>query len=163
MRKRSAYRPRPINPLAHQMAMHGAAKLTASDRLIWAVELDEAIGAVRRGAVGDAHWRVIFDAVNLVEEFVRMRLARDEHGVVQAAQEACVAILDRQRTTGKRAARAAELQALSALAMAWIDLLKGVTHAECDAAEERVARRVRAALAGQAPEGARVIQPPPAA
>ena len=52
---------------------------------------------------------------------------------------------------------------LAALQEAWITLLEGVTHAERFQADERVARRVRAALAGHAPQGARVIEPPRAA
>lgn len=145
------------------MAMQGACRLSLDDRTVWALQLAGAIDAVRRAQAAEADWRCIFDAVNLVEEFCRMRLARDEGGVVACAQEACVAILDRQRATGTRAARAAELQALAALQEAWIDLLAGVTHAERFAADERVARRVRAALAGHAPQGARVIEPPRAA
>ena len=163
MRKRSAYRPRGVNLRAHLMAMQGACRISLDDRTVWALKLDGAIGAVRRARATEADWSLIFDAVNLVEEFCRMRLARDEGGVVERAQEACIAILDRQRATGTRAARAAELQALAALQEAWIFLLENVTHAQRFAADERVARRVRAALAGHAPEGARVIEPPRAA
>lgn len=163
MRKRSAYRPRGVNPAAHLVAMQGACRLSLDDRTVWALQLAGAIDAVRRAQAAEADWRCIFDCVNLVEEFVRMRLARDDGGVVERAQEACVAILDRQRATGTRAARAAELQALAALQEAWIFLLENVTHAERFAAGERVARRVRAALAGHAPQGARVIEPPLAA
>ena len=163
MRKRSTYRPRGVNPAAHLMAMQGAARLSLDDRTVWALQLDGAIQSVRVARAAESDWRCIFDAVNLVEEFCRMRLARDEGGLVERAQEACVAILDRQRATGTRAARAAELQALQALQEAWIDLLASVTHAERFAADERVARRVRAALAGHAPAGARVIEPPCAA
>jgi len=163
MRKRSAYRPRGVNPAAHLVAMQGACRLSLDDRTVWALQLAGAIDAVRRAQAAEADWRCIFDCVNLVEEFCRMRLARDEGGVVDRAQKACVAILDRQRATGTRAARAAELQALAALQEAWINLLAGVTHAERFAAGERVARRVRAALAGHAPQGARVIEPPRAA
>ena len=163
MRKRSAYRPRGVNPAAHLVAMQGACRLSLDDRTVWALQLAGAIDAVRRAQAAEADWSCIFDCVNLVEEFVLMRLARDDGGVVERAQEACVAILDRQRATGTRAARAAELQALAALQEAWIFLLENVTHAERFAAGERVARRVRAALAGHAPQGARVIEPPRAA
>lgn len=163
MRKRSCYRPRGVNPLAHLTALQGAARLSLDDRTVWALELAGAIDAVRQARAGEGEWTAIFDAVNLVEEFCRMRLARDQGGLVQAAQDACVAVLDRQRDSGVRAARAAELQALAALQEAWIDLLAGVTHAERFEAGERVARRVRAALAGNGPRGARLVQPPRAA
>lgn len=158
-RKRSSYRARGVNPSAHLVAMQGAARLSLDDRTVWALQLDGAIQAVRVARAAESDWRCIFDCVNLVEEWCRMRLARDEDGVVERAQEAIVGILDRQRTTGTRAARAAELQALQALQQAWIDLLAGVTHAERFRAEERVARRVQAAVRGCMGPGVRVIEP----
>lgn len=158
-RKRSRYRPRGVNLSAHVMAMHGAARLSVDDRTVWALQLDAAIQAVRVARAGESDWCCIFDAVNLIEEWCRMKIARDDDGLVERAQEAIVAILDRQRTTGTRAARAAELQALQALQQAWIDLLAGVTHAERFRAEERVARRVQAAVRGCMGPGVRVIEP----
>jgi len=158
-RKRSSYRARGVNMAAHLVAMQGAARLSLDDRTVWALQLDGAIQAVRVAQAAESEWRCIFDAVNLVEEFCRMRLARDDGGVVERAQDACVAILDRQRASGTRAARAAELQALQALQLAWIDLLAGVTHAERYRAEERVARRVQAAVRGCIGPGVRVVEP----
>jgi uncharacterized protein (UPF0147 family) len=117
------------------------------------------VRAVARGQASQAHWREIFDAVNLVEQLVIMRKAQDPHGLVQAAQDACEAILDRQRATGVRAARAAELAALHALRAGWVELMSGITQAERFAAGEAVAHRVRRALAGGEP-GARVVHPP---
>lgn len=158
MRKRSKYRPYGVNPTAHLVAMQGAAWLSRDDQTVWALEIEGAVTAVAQGKAAEADWRCIFDSVNLVEELVRMRLADDAGGVVQAAQDACVAILDRQRDTGRRAVRAAELQALQELRAAWVTLLGGITQAERYQAGERVARRVRQALAGGVP-GARLVQP----
>lgn len=157
-RKRSSYRPRGVNLSAHLMAMHGAARLSVDDRTVWALQLDAAIQAVRVARAGESDWCCIFDAVNLIEEWCRMKIARDDDNLVERAQEAIVAIHDRQRATGTRAARAAELQALQALQQAWIDLLAGVTHAERYRAEERVARRVQAAVRGCMGPGVRVIE-----
>jgi hypothetical protein len=114
---------------------------------------------VARGQASQAHWREIFDAVNLVEQLVIMRKAQDPHGLVQAAQDACEAILDRQRATGVRAARASELAALHELRAGWVELMSGITQAERFAAGEAVQHRVRRALAGGEP-GARVVHPP---
>ncbi len=158
MRKRSKYRPRPVNPEAHLVAMMGAAWLSRNDQTVWALQIDSAVTAVARGQAGEAEWRCIFDSVNLVEELVRMRLASDPAGLVQAAQDACLAILDRQRDSGKRAVRAGELAALQELRAAWVSLMANITQGERFRAGEAVARRVRHALAGGMP-GARMVEP----
>ena len=158
-RKRSKYRPRGVNPTAHLVAIQGVAWLSRDDQTLWALAIDDAVRAVARGQASQAHWREIFDAVNLVEELVRMRKAHDPGRIVQAAQDACEAILDRQRATGVRAARASELAALHELRAGWVELMSGITQAERFAAGEAVAHRVRRALAGGEP-GARVVEPP---
>jgi hypothetical protein len=139
--------------------MMGVSWLSRDDQTLWALAIDDAVRAVARGQASQAHWREIFDAVNLVEELVRMRKAQDPHGLVQVAQDACEAILDRQRATGVRAARASELAALHELRAGWVELMSGITQAERFAAGEAVAHRVRRALAGGEP-GARVVHPP---
>jgi hypothetical protein len=156
-KRAKSYRPRGVNPTAHLVAIQGACLLSLDDRTRWALTLDSAIQAVRTGTATEADWRTLFDGVNLVEQLVIMRLARDPAGLVQAAQDACVAITDRQRTSGVRAARAAELGALADLRAAWVTLMDGITHAQRFAADEAVARRVRRALAGGLP-GARVVE-----
>jgi hypothetical protein len=158
-RKRSKYRPRGVNPTAHLVAIMGVAWLSRDDQTLWALAIDDAVRAVARGQASQAHWREIFDAVNLVEELVRMRKAHDPGRIVQAAQDACEAILDRQRATGVRAARASELAALHELRAGWVELMSGITQAERFAAGEAVQHRVRRALAGGEP-GARVVHPP---
>lgn len=159
MRKRSKYRPRPVNPQAHLVAIQGAAWLSTDDQLRWAQDLDAAVLAVARGQATQGDWDVIFDAVNLIEQLVRMRRGRDEGGLVQAAQQACVDILDRQRATSTLAVRATELAALQDLVAGLATLLSGITQAERFQAGEQVARRVHHALAGGIP-GARLIEAP---
>jgi uncharacterized protein (UPF0147 family) len=158
-RKRSRYRPRGVNPTAHLVAIQGVSWLSRDDQTLWALAIDDAVRAVARGQASQAHWREIFDAVNLVEQLVIMRKAQDPHGLVQAAQDACEAILDRQRATGVRAAHASELAALHELRAGWVELMSGITQAERFAAGEAVAHTVRRALAGGEP-GARVVHPP---
>jgi hypothetical protein len=160
MRKRSRYRPRGINPQAHVMAMQGAALLSLADRERWALQLLLALDDVRRGQAGEQAWTEIFNTINLAEALVLQRVARDPQGTVRAAQDACVAILERQRTTGTRAARAGELAALRELQAAWVDLLDGITHSERFAAEELVERRTKAALAGGMGPAVMVVEPP---
>jgi hypothetical protein len=156
MRKRSAYRPRGINPTAHLVAIHGAALLSKDDRTVWALQMRGALDAVREARASKAHWDTIFDSVNLAEELVRARLASDPSRVISDAQQACADIIQRMQTTGTRAARSGELAALWDLEAAMIDILAGITHAERYRAEERIRARTRAALAGGMP-GATVI------
>ena len=156
-KRNKRYKPYGINPRVHEAAIQGASLLSLDDRARWALTLDAAIQAVRTGTATEADWRTLFDAVNLVEQLVLMRLARDPAGLVQAAQDACTAIIDRQRTSGVRAARAAELGALADMRAAWVTLMDGITHAQRFAADEAVARRVRRALAGAEPT-ARLVQ-----
>ena len=153
-----AYRPRGVNPTAHLVAIQGASRLSLDDRLAWGLALEAAISAIRTATATEADWSTVFDGVNLVEQLVRMRLAPDTDGLVQAAQDACVAITDRQRATGVRAARATELAALTDLRASFVGLMDGISHSERLAADNAVAHRVRRALAGAEP-AARMVQP----
>jgi hypothetical protein len=157
-RKRSSYRPRGINPTAHLMAMHGAARLTRDDRTVWALQMYDALDAVAKGKAQRQQWGTIFDAVNLAEELVRMGLAADPDGIISGAQAVCAEIIRRQQATGTRAVRAGELAALRCLEAAMIDILAAVTHSERFRAEERIRARTAAARAGRIP-GAEVIDP----
>lgn len=157
MRKRSRYRPHGVNPAAHLMAIQGSCLLSLDDRTKWALALDSAVQAVRTGRASQRDWTEIFDAVNIIEQLVTMKLAQDPAGLVEAAQQACVDILDRQRSTGVRAARAAELSALQDLRAAWVELMDSITHHQRFTADQRVRRRVQAALAGGMPQ-ARVVE-----
>lgn len=159
MRKRSAYRPRGINPTAHMMAMQGACRLNADDAAQRAVRVRMALDVISRGRGTTADWRELFDAVNLAEELVRMRLVpREAQDTVSQVQAVVVAVLDRQRATGTRALRAPELATLRDFSADWADVCGGITHRELFEAEERVARRVRRVLAGHVHAGERVVE-----
>ena len=137
---RKSYRPRPVNRMSHISTVMGVALLTLDDRSIWALALDAAVTEVAKGTATKAHWDEIINAVALVEELVLMGRAQDPGGLVPAAEQAIVDILQR-RKTGTLAVRASELAALRALMDGWISLLEGITHAEKFQAEERLARR----------------------
>lgn len=156
-RKRKATPRHRANPQAWLVAIQRACLLSLDDRTCWALQLDAALDDVRRGQADQQAWSAIFDAINLAEALTLMRVARDEAGLIAAAQQACVAILDRQRLSGTRAARAAELAALRDLQAAWVDLLDGITHSQRFRAEELVARRTAAAQAGSMGAQVRVI------
>lgn len=152
-------RPRPVNPLAHLVAMQGAARLTLDDRIQWQANLADALAAVRTGRAQQPEWAVLFDGINVVEELCLMRLARDDADVVPRAQAAVCAVLDRLQATGMRAARADELHALGDLVAAFADLMAGITHQQRFEADSRVAARVRRVLSSRAPleAGVRVV------
>lgn len=153
------YRPRGVNLLAHQMAMQGACRLSRDDRLAWLASVHEALAAVRTGRAQRPQWAALFDAINYIEEFCRMGICRDDDGLVQAAQDAVSAVLDRQLQTGVRAARAAELAALGDVVTGYADVLSAVTHSQMFECQTRVAARVRRVLRSPAPPaGVRVIE-----
>lgn len=155
---RKRYRPKGVNPLAYLVAIQGAAMLTLDDRVRWAMQIDDAITAISQGKSDVSHWTAVFDAVNLVEQLIIDGFARDDDGIVEAAQQACVTIMDRRTTQGIRAVRAQELAALRALAGAWSDLMDGLTHQQRAAAEERLGHRIIQAL--HTPNsGARIVKP----
>lgn len=90
-----------------------------------------------------------------------MRIAQDVDGCVQAAMDACAAIVNRQVDTGIRAARASELQALYDMQRNWVDLMNNVSLAERDRAIKRFkARHEYIARGGMVPPGVRVIRAP---
>lgn len=137
---RKAYRPKPVNRLAHVSTIMGVGLLTLDDRSIWALALDAAITEVAKGTATKEHWDEIISAVSLVEELIRMGRADDPGDLVPAAEQAIVDILQR-RKEGTLAVRASELAALRNLMEEWIDLLEGITHAEKYKAEQRLKLR----------------------
>lgn len=160
-RKRSRYRPRPVNVLAHMQAIADAHVPPLDYRAGWAAKLAQCVDAVRRGTATQDDWAEVFDACNLLQELVAMRIAQDVDGCVQAAMDACAAIVNRQVDTGVRAARASELQALYDMQRNWCDLMDNVSLAERDRAIKRFrARHQHIARGGAVPPGVRVIRAP---
>ena len=106
MRKRSAYRPKGVNPTAHLMAMMGAAALSRDDVLLRAARLRLAVDQACMGQATPADWRQVFDAVNMAEQLICMKLCAGREAV-EGLQETIEAIHDRQRDTGTKALHAA--------------------------------------------------------
>ncbi len=142
MKKRSKYRPRGANPQAYLMAIQGAAKLDINDVLKFVAPLDAAIEAARQAKATKEHWKAIFNAINLIEELVRMKVAQDEDGAIEAIQQAVIDVLDRLKQTGSKTLKAQEIGALLDLLGVYSDLLSGITHSELFAAELGVQRRL---------------------
>jgi hypothetical protein len=142
MRKRSKYRPKGSNPTAHLMAIQGAAKLDINDVLKFVAPLDAAVEAARQGKANKEHWQAVFNAINLIEELIRRKVAQDEDGAIEAMQQAVIDALDRLKQTGSKTLKAQEINALLDLLGVYTDLLSGITHSELFEAELGVQRRL---------------------
>lgn len=147
MKKRKAYRPKPVNPLAHMAAIVGTRPLERDDILRFVAPIDAAVEAAREARAGRDEWRAVFGAINVIEELILMGVAQDEHGAIEDMQRAVVSALDRAKATGIKALKADELSLLVELRATYTDLLCGITHRQLyDAAarsEARVARVLR--------------------
>lgn len=146
MRKRSSYRPKGSNPKAYLMAIQGAAKLDITDVLKFVAPLDAAIEAARQAKATKEHWQSVFNAINLVEELVRKKVAQDEDGAIEGIQQAVIDALDRLKRTGSKTLKAQEINALMDLLGVYSDLLSGITHSELFEAEIGVRRRLARVL-----------------
>jgi hypothetical protein len=147
MRKRSKYKPKGTNPSAHLMAMQGAARLTTTDVLRFIAPLDAAIEAARQAKATKQNWQAVFNAINLIEALVEMKVARDEGGTIDALQQAVISALDRLKETGSKTLKAQEINALMDLLGLYSELLAGITHSELFDAQEKVSRRIIRVLA----------------
>ena len=156
MRKRSKYKPKGTNPAAHLMAMQGAARLTTTDVLRFIAPLDAAIEAARQAKATKQNWQAVFNAINLIEALVEMKVARDEGGAIDALQQAVISALDRLKETGSKTLKAQEISALMDLLGLYSELLAGITHSELFDAQEKVSRRIIRVLA-QGPNGKDVL------
>ena len=156
MRKRSSYRPKGSNPKAYLMAIQGAAKLDITDVLKFVAPLDAAVEAARQAKATKEHWQSVFNAINLVEELVRKKVAQDEDGAIEGIQQAVIDALDRLKRTGSKTLKAQEINALMDLLGLYSELLAGITHSELFDAQEKVSRRIIRVLA-QGPNGKDVL------
>jgi len=158
MKKRSKYRPKGVNPAAHIMAIMGAARMSVTDALIRAEAVKLEVESACAGSATVADWRGIFDAVNMAEQLVRMKVA-DGLEAIEALQAMVEAIMDRQRDTGTRALHKAERDALRDFAADYAGLLSGVTQQQYMLAQRGVEDRIRRILSGERiPESGRVLE-----
>lgn len=143
---RKKYRPRGVNPVSYLATIMGAALLTRDDVIRFAENVHAAVDAVRQGNAEKHHWQSIFNAINLMDELIRMRLAQDPHGVIGEMQGTVSAILTRAAERGTKALLADELATLRDIAATFTDLLSGLTHAQLFNAQERVDHKIAHAL-----------------
>lgn len=143
---RKKYRPRPVNPVAYLTGIMGAALLTRDDVIRFSEEVHAAVDAARQGKADKPHWQSIFTAINLMDELIRMRLAKDVDGAIGQMQHTVAVILNRSAERGTKALLPDELATLRDIAATFTDLLAGLTHAQLFAAQERVDRKILQAL-----------------
>ena len=158
MRKRSSYKPRPVNPSAHIVAMLGAGRLSVTDTIKRAQNLHDAIERASRAEASQDDWRLIFDAINIIEQLCRMRVL-EGLDVLEGLQETVVSIMDRAKKTGTKALRASELAALREFRADYATVLRGVTQQQYFRAQAAVEDRIRRVLSGERiPASVRVVE-----
>ena len=158
MRKRSAYRPKGANPQAHLLAIMGSARMSTTDALKRAEALKLQVEEACGGRASLADWRGIFDAVNMAEEWMRMKVAAGID-VISDLQSMIEALMTRQRETGSRALYAGEKAALRDFAADYAGLLSGVTQQQYMNAQRGVEDRIRRILSGERiPASIRIVE-----
>lgn len=154
---RKKYKPKPINPTVHLLAMQGAARLTEADRLERTNRLAAAVEVACMGLAAREHWSLIVDSLNMAEMFARHKVAAGLDAIY-ALQDTVETCLNRARDTGTRALRREEQEDLRAFAEAYADLLRGVTHRQYFEAQEAAENRARRILAGERFPASRVLE-----
>lgn len=145
-----------MNPVA--VAIGGVALLDEGDRAALQRIIDGALDALRVGPDHAGAWASLADALNVAEALSDVGICSDD-GSVQAiggAQAALAAVHGRYSERKTWAMRADEIKALECGTMIARIQLDHCSVREYMDSVERVKRRVSAALAGNAPRGARV-------
>lgn len=147
MRKRNhRHQQRAANPMSFLLTMKGATLLLKDDQIIKAELMRAAVDAASRAQAEGGHWRDICDVLNMLEAFAGMKLLKADDGFFDAQKQNLVDIHGRISASGIRTLRAAELQLLRDLQVAWAEALAGVTNNEYRQAEERVLRKIAQAV-----------------
>ena len=157
MRKRSAYRPKGVNPLAYLVGLQGATVLTREDAILLSMPVHLAVDAIRSGTASQDDWRTVTMAINVTEEMIRMKVARDEDGAIEALQEKISNAYHRIRATKSPTLWGDEVRALLDFAATYADLLSGVTNNELFRAQDRTHQRMIRVLSGVKQVGVRVL------
>lgn len=148
MRKRSSYRPRGANPNAWKVGIQGAMRLSLTDQIKTLAKVRDAVEALADCCPSKEAWAHVFDCVNLLEAFSKLRVIKEGGAAyVTELQTLVASALGRQRDTGSNVLRPAEVSALREMVSIYGDVLATCTHRELFEAIERVERKVAQALA----------------
>ena len=154
---RKTYRPKLKNPDAHIVAMTGAAWLTEDSIEPRCQQLEDAVTHCSQARGSIAHWHILFDAVNLLQALIELKVCA---GDVAPMQELIETVLDRTADTGSSALHHHERQQLAELVDVHREVISQVTFAQLLRAKERVTETTRRALAsGGREQGVLVVDP----
>ena len=157
MRKRSSYRPKGANPLAYLVGLQGASLLSKEDAIVLTMPVHLAVDAIRMGKATNEEWRTVTCAINVTEELIRMKVAQDADGAIEALQETISSAHHRIRATNSPTLWGDEVRALLDFAATYSELLSGVTQSELFQAQDRTYQRMLRVLGGQKQVGVRVL------
>lgn len=153
---RKSYRPRPVDPLAHDTAQALATVLRPEQKAVLATPATTALARLRMCEGSAAAWRDMADAMNVAEQLALRGIASDRMAEFQQAQAALHAVHTRATARGTYALRGVELAALDKAVELHLIQLSYCTQGELRNAINAVRRRVSQALAGNAPRDALV-------
>lgn len=155
---RKKYRPKGVNPAFLQLAIQGAAKLSAHDQENRLAAPRLAVEQIAKGTASKADWQAVFDVINMLDRFVKMpTVMRNGKDYLNTIQGVVCMILDRQKKTGTKALYPGELEDLRGLLDLWGEILSTVTHREYFEAEDRAHKRLMTVLRSKNFQGARVV------
>ena len=138
--------------------MMGAARMSVDDVLQRAGALRMAVDAACRGHGTKADWMLVFDAVNMTEQWARTGLVSGQDSI-EELQAHILAALDRKRLNGTTGLTVDERVALAAFACDYASILSAVSNRDYFDAQRAVESRVRRVLSGERmPAGVHVVE-----
>lgn len=147
MKKRKAYKPKQVNPMAWKVAVMGQCKLSEHDQEQFAAPVVLAVDNVRKGVASKADWQAIFDVANMLDTFSTMpKVMKNATDYVRSLQNQIERILNRQKQTGAKALYPGELADLNDMVDLWMEVLSVVTMAEYLQCQEKTHDRIVRAL-----------------
>ena len=148
MRKRSNYRPKPVfeNPLAYVLESNKLLKDHESYVVNWELKNIAAFGALLKGEAIKSEIDTLVAARNIVEALLVVCGVKQDDGTLARSASALIEICDRYGQ-GKRALRAAEIQALRDLMQLHEELLDVVTVGQFEKAMAYARKEIRAGKA----------------
>lgn len=159
MKKRSAYRPRPVHLNAVQRAMQRAATLSAEDqRNLWQIVEASRAAFLRQDEPRD-QWKNMADVFNVAERLAALGICSDEasRGAIESAQDVLSRVWLEVGQGGSWTLRPTEVQALDAGLQIHRLQLRFCSLGEYERATAQVRERVEQYRNGNAPKGAHML------
>lgn len=156
--KKKAYRPKGVNVMAHLTAMGGARRFTPDEQLKRAARVRCSVEELIACKPSREAWADVADTLNLIEALAYVGLVRHARDFIGQQQDHIITAMDRQKSTGSNVLLPVECTLLRDLAATWAEVLAEVTYRQFFEAEERVIRKVQAALRRGSHDGLRVLE-----